>query len=59
MGQMNYYIYIVCIILGLLAYYATFHFLPTKGGKEVLNQCNELALWNIKRVTLKDEKYYG
>ena len=59
MGQMNYYIYIVCIILGLLAYYATFHFLPTKGGEEVLNQCNDLALWNIKRVTLKDKKYYG
>ncbi len=59
LGQMNYYIYIVCIILGLLAYYATFHFLPTKGGKDILNQCNELALWNIKRVTLKDEKYYG
>ena len=59
MGQMNYYIYIVCVILGLLAYYATFHFLPTKGGKEILDQCNELAIWNIKRVTLKDEKYYG
>ncbi len=59
MGEMNYYIFIVCVILGLLAYYATFHFLPTKDGKEILDQCNELAIWNIKRVTLKDEKYYG
>ena len=59
LGQMNYYIYIVTLFLGLIGYYAVFHFLPTKEGKELLEQCNELAIWNIKRVTLKDEKYYG
>ena len=56
---MNYYIYIVTLFLGLIGYYGVFHFLPTKGGKEILDKCNELAIWNIKRVTLKDEKYYG
>ena len=59
LGEMNYYIYIVTLFLGLIGYYAVFHFLPTKEGKELLEQCNELAIWNIKRVTLKDEKYYG
>ena len=59
LGEMNYYIYIVTLFLGLIGYYAAFHFLPTKEGKELLEQCNELAIWNIKRVTLKDEKYYG
>ena len=58
-GYMNYYIYIVTLFLGLIGYYGVFHFLPTKGGKEILDKCNELAIWNIKRVTLKDEKYYG
>ena len=59
MGRMNYYIYIVILFIGLIGYYGTFHFLPTKGGKQILDQCNEIAIWNIKRVTLKDEKYYG
>ncbi|MBO4856572.1 MAG: O-antigen ligase family protein [Bacilli bacterium] len=59
MGYMNFYIYIVCVIIGLIGYYAVFHFLPTKDGKELLNDANELAVWNIKRIALKDEKYYG
>ena len=59
MGYMSYYIFIVCIILGLIGYYIVFHFFPTKVGKEILDDCNELAIWNIKRTALKDEKYYG
>ena len=59
LGLMNYFIYLTCIILGLMGYYMVFHFLPAKGGKEILDYYNELALWNIKRVALKDEKYYG
>ncbi len=59
MGYMTYYIFIVCLFLGLIGYYAVFHFLPTKAGREILNDCNELAIWNIKRIALKDEKYYG
>lgn len=59
MGYMSYYIFIVCIFLGLIGYYIVFHFFPTKVGKEILDDCNELAIWNIKRIALKDEKYYG
>ena len=58
-GNMNLYIYIVCVIIGLIGYYGTFHFFPTKGGKELLDDANELAVWNIKRIALKDEIYYG
>ena len=56
---MNYFIYLTVIILGLIGYYMVFHFFPTKGGKEIIDYYNELAIWNIKRVALKDEKYYG
>ena len=59
LGLMNYFIYLTVIILGLIGYYMVFHFLPTKGGKEIIDYYNELAIWNIKRVALKDEKYYG
>ncbi len=59
MGMMNYYLYIASMVLGLIGYYSVFHFLPTKDGKVLLDNANELAIWNIKRVTLKDEKYYG
>ena len=59
MGMMNFYLYIASMVLGLIGYYGVFHFLPTKEGRELLDNANELAIWNIKRVTLKDEKYYG
>ena len=59
LGMMNFYLYIASMVLGLIGYYAVFHFLPTKDGRELLDNANELAVWNIKRVTLKDEKYYG
>lgn len=58
-GLMNYFIYLTIIILGLIGYFMVFHFLPTKGGKEIIDYYNELAIWNIKRVALKDETYYG
>ena len=57
--EMNIYLYIVCLIQSFIGYFAMFYFMPTKGGREFLNEWNEQRLFSMKQLTIKDEKYYG
>ena len=58
-AEMNIYLYIVCVIQSLIGYFAMFYFMPTKGGREFLEDWNELNLFKLKDMTIKEEKYYG
>ncbi len=57
--EMNIYLYIVCLIQSFIGYFVMFYFMPTKGGREFLNEWNEQRLFSFKQLTIKDEKYYG
>ena len=57
--EMNIFLYIVCVVQSLIGYYAMFYFMPTKGGREFLEDWNKLNLAKLKDMTIKEEKYYG
>lgn len=58
-GLMNWFAYLTNYAISLVAFYLVLNFLPTKGGKEIATYLNELDLYNIKRITIMDEFYYG
>lgn len=47
------YIFVYCIIIAL--YFASFHFFPTKGGRDMLNEFNEVGLRRVQYIYYKDE----
>ncbi len=59
MGQMNMFVYVFTIPLGLMVYYILLYFFPSKRGKEIWEHFNESSLAMHKRLTILDETYYG
>ena len=59
MNLMNWYSYLTIFAISLVSFYIVLQFLPTKDGKEIGKYLNELDLYNIKRITIMDEFYYG
>ena len=57
--EMNLYLYGVCLLQSLIGYFAMFYFMPTKGGREFLDEWNVYNLTKLKELIIKDEKYYG
>ena len=53
------YIYLVNIGLSLIVYFALFYFFPTKGGKKLMSEINDVNLYRTKELVIKDESYYG
>ena len=59
MNMMNWFVYLTNMAFSLVCFYFVFSFLPTKTGKLMGEYYNELDLYNLKRITLMDEVYYG
>lgn len=55
----NLFIYCANIALSIVGFYIAFYFLPSKQGQEIIDCYNDLDLYNIKRIALKDVKYDG
>ena len=59
LGKMNLFIYLTIMFITLIGFYSVFTFLPTKGGKEILEQLNGISIGHVQRLTQKDLTYYG
>lgn len=59
LGMMNWFVYLTNMVFSLVCFYFVLTLLPTKGGRLIARYFNELDLYNIKRINLLDEVYYG
>ena len=58
-GEMNWFIYIMTLLMTMIGFYATWYFFPTKNGKDIISSFNQYGLNRIKTITIKDQTYYG
>ena len=58
-GELNSLSYSIMYFVLYMIFFASFHFFPTKGGREVLDEYNQVGLRRVQYIYLKDEKYYG
>ena len=58
-GLMNWFVYLTNMAFSLVCFYLVFNLLPTIEGKKMGEYFNELDLYNLKRISLMDEVYYG
>ena len=57
--KMNLFLYPICIVFALFGFYGAFYFAPTQGGREFLEEYNNMNMLSIRNLVRKDEKYYG
>ena len=58
-GSINLFNYWFLYGLNFIGFYMVLHFLPTKEGKKILDEYNELGMTRVHKIYLKDEKYDG
>ena len=58
-NNMTMYIYLLNMVVGLITFMSIMYFFPTRGGKELINELNEIGLYKTKELVIKDESYYG
>lgn len=59
LGEMNLFIFLICLLFPIMGFYGVYHFFPTKGGREIRDMFNTFNFGMIKRLDAKDEAYYG
>jgi hypothetical protein len=58
-NNMTMYIYLINMVVGLITFMSIMYFFPTRGGKELINELNDIGLYKTKELVIKDESYYG
>ena len=58
-NPVGYFTYWFLYGLAFIGFYMILHFFPTREGKNILKEYNELGLSRVHNIFVKDEKYYG
>lgn len=58
-GTINVLAYIFIYFNLFAIYFAVFHLIPNKSGRDMINEFNDVGLRRVQYIYLKDETYYG